>query len=321
MNIAPIRLHSANFKSYNKLDSKTGLSASTSFYHDFPVLKKSAEIIEKEFPNGTDILIYAGSNGEEALSTASLLKDPKKYNIFSIDIFKEAVDFAKRGIYGIHPLAEDGFLINKNKTNGEKYLTSVFYKNFKETKQPKESLDNLTDMIFSLRLGSEELFPQKYFSPQDSIKRNVHFIEGDIRDISALQTPYKKAGAIFFRNALYHITQNDLTGVMKYGDSPNLTLNKQQVLDDLVKRVYDKLDIGGIFVLGSHLQEHLYIADKSVPQDKTVIADRARNIRYMSYPPHIMALNKIGGFKPLFEAEIKGIRNSIKLPLIWQKVK
>ena len=62
-----------NFKSYNMIDNDTRNSLSTNFYHDSEVLEKSVEIIEKEFPNGTNILVYAGSNGEEALSVKFIL--------------------------------------------------------------------------------------------------------------------------------------------------------------------------------------------------------------------------------------------------------
>ena len=63
-----------NFKSYNMIDNNTGNSISTNFYHDSEVLQKAVKIIEKEFPKGTNILVYAGSNGEEALSINTLLE-------------------------------------------------------------------------------------------------------------------------------------------------------------------------------------------------------------------------------------------------------
>ncbi len=320
LSINAIRPHKPVFKSYNKINSENGLSASTSFYLDIPVLKKSVEIIEKEFPKGSDILIYAGSNGEEALSIKTLMKNPEKYNIFSMDIFKEAIDFAKRGIYGIHPLAEDGFLISEKQNAEEQKLSNIFHKNFTEIRKPKQNINNLSDFIYDIKFDDKELFSQKFFKPNDSLKRNIEFLEGDILDVSKLHlnSADNKAGAIFFRNALYHITQNDLTGVLQYGLTPNLELNKQQVLDNLIEKVHRKLKIGGIFVLGRHLQEHLYIADKSVPLKDTVPVDNIRGIRYMAYPPHIKALSKNGCFKPLYEDIIHGFGNNIKLPLIWQ---
>ena len=316
--------HKTTFTSYNKRSSKTGLSVSTSFYLDFPVLRKAVKIIEERFPSGADILVYAGSNGEEAYSINTLLKNPSRYKINSIDICKESIEYANRGVYGIHPLADDGFLIKEDKTNADApFLKKIFYKYFSEINKPDYNIDNLSDVIYNIRLGNEDLFPQKFFVPNAGIKQNIRFLEGDIRDISdfSLDSKQGKAGAVFFRNALYQLTKNDLRGVMEYGDMPDLIFNKEECLADLIDKVYNKLSIGGIFVMGSHLQEHLYIADKSVPDSKTIVTDAARNIRYMAYPPHIKVLNKNGRFKPLFDYLIQGFGQNLKLPLIWQKIK
>lgn len=321
MKINPIQ--TVNFRSYNKLNPQTGLSASTSFYSDYPVLSKAVKIIEEKFPKGTDILVYAGSNGEEAFSINTLLRHSERYNIFSLDTYNEAIEYAKRGIYGVHPLADDGFLLKNNNPGHERYLSRIFHKNFKEITKPKQDIDNLEDFIYTVKLGGEEdLFPQKFFIPKPAIRHNVEILEGDINNIDSFPAAKnKKAGAIFFRNALYQLTKNDLRGVMQYGDLPDLNLNKQDVLDRLIDKIYNKLAPGGIFVMGTHLQEHLYIADKSVPLIDTVLADSKRNIRYITYPPHIRSLKREGRFKPLFDFEISGLGNNIKLPLIWQKVK
>ena len=307
-----------NFKSYNMIDDNTGHSISTNFYHDSEVLQKSVKIIEKEFPYGTDILVYAGSNGEEALSINTLLNKPLKYRIYSIDMSSKAIDFANRGIYAIHPLAEDGFLLNRN---NKQHLSKIFHKNFIETKKPAFSVDNLLDSIYTLRFGDIDLYPQRYFIPKESFKKNVGFIKGDIKDIESFNN-YKKAGALFFRNAIYQLTNNDLNGVFKYGDNPNLETNKRKVIEELIEKVYNKLETNGIFVLGNHLQEHLYIADKTIPLEDSVLVDESRHIRFMKKHPLIETLTKNRRFKPLFETFIPGLGNdTLKIPLIWQKFK
>ena len=310
-----------NFKSYNMIDNDTGNSLSTNFYHDSEVLQKSVKIIEKEFPDGTDILVYAGSNGEEALSLNTLLNNRQKYKIYSIDKSSKAIDFAHNGIYAIHPLAEDGFLVNHNSENNKQLLRQIFYKNFIETSKPANPVNNIYDPIYTIRFDNIELYPQRFFIPKKSCKENISFIKGDIRDIEQLNK-YNKAGAIFFRNAIYQLTDNDLNGVFKFGDKPNFETDKRKVINELIEKIYNKLETNGIFVLGNHLQEHLYIADKTIPLEDTVLVDKIRNIRFMKNHPIIEALNKNGKFKPLFEFLIPGLgNNTLQIPLIWQKIK
>ena len=316
------KYYHTTFTSYNKIDKNTGFSTSSSFYHDFPVLQKATKIIEKEFPDGTDIFIYAGSNGEEALSVNTLLNKHTKYKIYSLDISKEAVDFANNKIFAIHPLAEDGFLLNQNNYGYKKVLSTIFHKNFTEIKKPQTSIDNVTDFIYTITFGDVNLYPQRYFVPNKPFIKNINFLIGDINDIDMLNKK-ESAGAIFFRNAVYQITKNDLTGVLQYGDSPNIEINRKRIIQELIKKVYNTLKINGIFVLGNHLQEHLYIADKSIPLNETIPVHEARNLRFMKKHPLIEILTMNGKFKPLYESVIQGLskNNSLKIPLIWQKIK
>ena len=207
-----------NFKSYNMIDNNTGNSISTNFYHDSEVLQKAVKIIEKEFPKGTNILVYAGSNGEEALSVNTLLGKRFKYNIYSIDKSSKAIDFAHKGIYAIHPLADDGFLLNLNAEENKQFLCRIFHKNFLETK-PSFPINNLSDPIYTMRFDNIDLYPQRYFIPKESFMKNVSFIKEDIKHIEAFNN-HQKAGAIFFRNAIYQLTDNNLSGVFKHGDRP-----------------------------------------------------------------------------------------------------
>ena len=315
-----------SFSSYNKLNPQNNLSTSTAFYLDYPVLEKAANIINKTFPQGTNILIYAGSNGEEALSLNTLLKHKSKYQIYSIDPCEDAINYALNGIYAIHPQMSDSFLTNEKKDTKQAQLSKKFHKYFTEIKKPKTPIDNVTDSIYCLSFDNTELFPQKYFVPNASISKNISYIKDDINKIQdfKLDSKNKKVGAIFFRNAFYHIVKNDLTGIHQYGDTPELNLNKREILNDLINnKIYNKLDIGGILVLGNHLQEHLFIADKSVPIRDTILFDKSRNLRYMKKHPLMEALNKTGNFKPVYDGVIPGLdsENTYKLPLIWQKIR
>lgn len=315
-----------SFSSYNKLNPQTNLSTSTAFYLDYPVLEKAAKIINKTFPQGTNIMVYAGSNGEEALSLNTLLKNRSKYKIYSIDPCEEAINYAQKGIYAIHPQMSDAFLINKSINKEQKRLNDIFHRHFIEIPKPKKQIDNVTDAIYCLSWGDSELFPQKYFVPNASINENISYKKDDINKIEefTFDSKNKKAGAIFFRNAFYQIVKNDLTGIIQYGDKPDLSIDKRKILDNLINnKIYNKLEIGGILVLGNHLQEHLYIADRTVPLQDTILFDKERNLRYMTKHPLIDALSKTGNFKPIYDEIIPGLdkENNCKLPLIWQKIK
>ena len=310
-----------NFKSYNMIDNDTCNSISTNFYHNSEVLQKAVKVIENSFPNGTDILVYAGSNGEEALSVNTLLHNRQKYKIYSIDKSSKAIDFAHKGIYAIHPLAEDGFLVNHNSEKNKQILSQIFHKNFIETNKPQDSIDNVYDPIYTIKFDNIELYPQRYYIPNKSCKDNISFIKGDINEIEQFNRN-NKAGAIFFRNAIYQLTDNDLNGVFRYGNRPNLEKDKRKIINELIEKIYKKLETNGILILGNHLQEHLFIADKTVPLEDTILVDKTRNIRFMSKHPIIEALNRNGKFKPLFEFLIPGLgNNTLKIPLIWQKIK
>ena len=322
-----ISRNSISFTSYKRVNPKTNLSVSTSFYHDYPALQKAVDIIEKDFPNGTDILIYAGSNGEEAISVDSMLNHPERYHISSIDPFKEAIDFAKRSCFGIHKLDDDSFIIDtiqKDTTPEQLRLKARFYNSFEEIQKPEKALNNVNSgSLYDISFPGLEM--QKYFKLKPEVKNRIQFIQGDIRNINSfpVKSQNGKAGAVFFRNAIYHLTQNDLTGVFKYGDKPNININKYAVIKNLIDNVYNKLDIGGIFVMGHHTQEHFFIADKYTPPEQSVLIDKQRGIRLTTAPLPIKALLENGKFEPVFEeaiTDLSGLKK-INLPTIWKKIK
>ena len=308
-----------SFKSYIKLNQETNLSVATSFYHDLETLKKAVEIIENNFPDGADVLVYAGSNGEEAISILSMFKNPEKYGIYSIDICSEAIEYANRGIYSVHSAAKDGFLVdnNENFSADEQMAKNNFSKVVTKIEEPPFKLNNITDPIYYLRYGEEKCYTEKFYELNPSVRKKIKFVEGDIRDIKTFKTE-KPVGGIFFRNALYHLTNNDLSGVFTYGDEPDKETNKLEVLQSLVNDVDEKLAPNGIFVLGNHTQEHLYIADKYTPADNKVPC--GDNIELMTVPPHLVAFDRNGHFKKCYEGDIKlSDYMSMKMPLIWQK--
>ena len=307
------------FNSYNKLNPKTNMSTSTSFYHDLITLKKAVGIIEKNFPKGADILVYAGSNGEEAISVYSLFKNPENYTIYSIDPYRDAIEYAKRGIYSVHRLCDDGFIINDQAHTEDEIQAGKCLSNcLEEIEKPPFKLNNLTDLIYFLRYDSPAIIWEKFYKLKPAVRNNIKFIEGDIRDINSFKTD-KPVGGIFFRNALYHLTNNNLFGVLEYGDKPDMEIDRCKILNELITTVDKKLAVNGIFVMGNHSQEHLYMADNHTPQNEKV---PFKNIYLMTTPPHIEAILKNGHFKKCYEQEIPMPWSSfsIKMPLIWEKM-
>lgn len=171
--------HNISFCSYNKLNPNTKLSVSTSFYHDYETLQKSVELIENNFVNGADILVYAGSNGEEAISIYSMLHNPERYNIYSLDVFKDAIDYAKRGIYAVNWMDEDSFLTETKPVDAvHNKLKDNFYRIFDKIEKPLKPLNNMEDEIYTISFDGID--NQKYFKLKQEVKNLLKEIFGAI---------------------------------------------------------------------------------------------------------------------------------------------
>ena len=353
------------FGSYHAMYPKTRMPASTEFYEDLPTLKRAVQALEEFFPKGATILVYAGSDGEEAISIYSMLKEPQKYEIYSIDPFKDAIEYANKGIFTIQygGSFNDIYLIsciepkndeeretkkcfNKCLTRvpntiypyvdalpdwekepfyrtsaflrAEKVIKSVEYKNFISTRHPA--------FVHAL----EQLNGEELYKLNPDVQKQIHFVEGDIRDIANFKTDTDKpVGGIFFRNALYHLTNNDM-GDIGTPQGVDRKTNRREILKQLVTSVEQKLSPNGIFVMGSHDQEHLYLADNSAsPNDICCILGEY----YYKTPINIDALRQNGHFTdiytrnildtikdPLFKRATKeSLPFSPNIPLIWQK--
>ena len=103
---------SNTFKSL-KLQNSLNNYSDTSFYRDPKTLFEATKILLEHFPGGCDILDFAGSNGEEAISLYSFLNDKEecKYKIYSYDTSEKAIALAKKGVYTVYrPWSFDFFL-------------------------------------------------------------------------------------------------------------------------------------------------------------------------------------------------------------------
>ena len=77
-----------SFKSLKATSEREYMHLGTSFYRDFDTLAKASLYLKEKFPEGTDIMEFAASNGEEAISLHSLINDRNnvKYKIHCYDV-------------------------------------------------------------------------------------------------------------------------------------------------------------------------------------------------------------------------------------------
>lgn len=312
-----------NFKSLKATDGDENLFLDTAFYRDFSTLIGVARLIQETFPNGADIMDFACSNGEEAISLHSLINDNKnddnKYKIYCYDTSDKALKLAKNNIYMVHNALYDSFLID-DKTLDPMYdfIKNRFYQIMEEVPAPKLSLLGET---FDSNLNSLHVFnDEKYFRVKDKYRNNFKFQKGDIRNIANIQ-PDKQVGAVFFRNALYHLTNNHPFGRIYDEETLNKiwNTNKEEVLEDIVDKVYDKLLPGGFFVLGTDEKEHVYQADKFTPKDE-IFFDEMNNEYLRIKSPLLKALHKDDRFTPVISAKCytRGM-GDFTVYTVWQK--
>ena len=62
-----------SFKSLKATSEREYMHLGTSFYRDFDTLAKASLYLKETFPEGTDIMEFAASNGEEAITLHSIL--------------------------------------------------------------------------------------------------------------------------------------------------------------------------------------------------------------------------------------------------------
>ena len=307
-----------NFTSLKATTGDENLFLDTAFYRDFPTLINVSRLMKETFPNGTDIMDFACSNGEEAISLYTLLND-NKYKIYCYDTSDKALKLAKNNIYMIHDALYDRFLIdNKNTDPMYDFIKKRFYQIMEEVPTPKLSLLSKT---FDSNINTLTVFnDEKYFRVKDEYRQNFKFQKGDIRNIMNIQ-PDKQVGAVFFRNALYHLTNNHPFGRIYDEETLNKiwNTNKEEVLEDIVDKVYNKLLPGGFFVLGTDEKEHVYQADKFTPKDE-IFFDEMNNEYLRIKSPLLKALHKDDRFTPVISAKCytRGM-GDFTVYTVWQK--
>ncbi len=329
-----------NFKGLLCCDASTKEPIDSWFFRDYKTLERAAQEIKHEFPNGTNILDYACSNGEEIISMKALLPE-NQYKIIGYDKSTHALKLANKGIYTVFSNWYDSFLLPEEKTQGKfEDLKKYFHSVMEEITPPVE------DRFINNKAGFFDIknritgFKEIFYKLKDNHADNIDIRRGDIQYIEKNRIP--NVGAIFFRNALYQIVDNNIT------ESLNGTFNRSseyqkpviEQIKEFVDKIYTKLEKGGIFVIGDHIKDHLFISDKFADQlapenesirfkdsiffDPETKSHKANaELKIFKNSPLEAILEKDGKFAPIGFSKTFLSPDGIKItvPTIWKKIK
>ena len=269
----------------------------TSFFRDLDTLNTVVNYLEKTFPKGTVILDYACSSGKEALSLNMLFKDRSKYKIKGFDISKNAIDYANKGFCGIYS-SEEFLIMPEDSIEDEpkKELSNIFKKFFDETEEGETE-----PFYFFLKCFGK-------VKVKESFKDNVSFALGDINDVHKA-AKRQKVGAIFFRNAFHQMFYEYFLNDWYYSGDHDAKIN------DIIRKIYNRLEPGGIFVTGDCYEEHIINAWTSTPQEECrEVEIEGKQKRILKKPPIHKALEN-QGFVPIYSTPGK----VGEIPTVWQK--
>ena len=161
-------------------------------------------------------------------------------------------------------------------------------------------------------------FKIKYYKLKDEHKDKIEINKGNINNIDKV-LPNKKVGAVLFRNAMYIETGNFSANEFSFNE--DLNINKKEIIEKIVDKVYEKLLPGGLFILGDIEKDHVYIADNHVnDKDKIFVSDYCTFIYKNS--PLWEALSKDGRFEPVLYKNVDApviLGKEQKVPTIWRK--
>ena len=260
------------FKGLLYIDPKTKMPLDSWFYRDYDTLEAANYEIEKTFPNGAEIWDFACANAEETISEKTLLENPK-YKLIGYDSSTSAIKLAKKGIYTVFSNWYDSFLLpDSTQDNKELYLKDKFYNIMEEIEPPETErhINNKAD-YFNIKKFYHS-FQEKYFQVKPQRRKEIDIRTGNINRIENYRNN-DKIGAVFFRNALYQMTGNDLNETIdqkKYFAHFPVN-NKREIIENFVDKIHSKLETGGVFVIGDHIKDHLFLADKNLPDCEVIL--------------------------------------------------
>ena len=232
------------FKGLLYIDPKTKMPLDSWFYRDYATLEAANYEIEKTFPNGAEIWDFACANAEETISEKTLLENPK-YKLIGYDSSTSAIKLAKKGIYTVFSNWYDSFLLPDNTQDSkELYLKDKFYNIMEEIEPPETErhINNKAD-YFNIKKFYHS-FQEKYFQVKPQRRKEIDIRTGNINRIENYRNN-DKIGAVFFRNALYQMTGNDINETidLPLKEMPKGKENLNAAGLNVVKSVEDGLDV------------------------------------------------------------------------------
>ena len=243
----------------------------TAFFREPETNNCVRNYIFDNFGNDKSIKILSGgcSTGEEAVTLSMLfypLKD--KVQITGIDLGKKAIEQAKSRRYTLEGVEDESRILDhfkdienspfsdnyllfgrKGLKAQEQHFKSLFNEFFepigKETKTPlwKKVIYDIIENSCKIKPLKKE---RRTFKLKDGMAENCRFIQGDIRDVDKL-TNDDKFNAIYFRNAMYHLTVED---VKAFERTPKK--DSENIVEELISKFKAKLKPKGLIVFGEN---------------------------------------------------------------------
>ncbi len=304
----------------------------SSFYRDSKALLCVADNLQHSFPRGATVLDYACSNGEEAISLFTMLNDRAKFSIIGVDPCRDVINLAKKGVHSVFSGYSDSFLLKNSRDITDcqqRRLRDLFYSVMEPAPEPKKPL-NFGLFFIHLRDSMDD-FIQRYVKIKDEFNGKLQFKIGNIKNINKVQTD-GDVGAILFRNAFYHLmsdnTQDFFGKKIHYRFSE--TVDKDKVAARIIKKVGDKLSVGGTFSIGEHINDHIFLANRFVPENRTFNLSESpfynsdmtlvHDIKLMG-SPICHAMKEDGRFEIMQYSDVAYHNVSMRCPTVWKKIR
>ena len=330
-----------NFGGILHIDPRTKEINDSWFNRDGKTLQKASDEIRANFPNGADVLIYGCSTGEENISFKTYLPE-SKYRAIGYDTSGSALRLGKRGVYSVFSGWYDSYLLpfdSKREIKGkypDEYenllkFREKFYDITYEVPACNEyrDINNKTDYM-KLKYSNPS-FVEKYYCLRSNYKNQMDLRHGNFLDVGKVRKE-RPVGGISFRNALYHLCENNVNEVLNFDTPSGSIKNKKNLIENLVNGVYRTLDDGGVFVIGNHLKEHLFLADETTPKENVInfcdtpfyVESNANHrahkfMKCFKTSPLVEALLKDGKFEPIGFSDVTTYHCKVRVPVLFKK--
>ena len=247
----------------------------TAFFRDAKTNETACDYIRETFGKKKSIKIVSGgcSTGEEALSLSMMLKDLKKrVRIQGIDLGERAIAQAKEGRYVIASPKKGQSLCDYYRTvdsspysdfyisaqgrelsKQEQKYKELFLEHMEPTGRdvPTPFTERVRNLFIRMVGETPLLLQRTEYKVKEGAIKNCRFTLGNIFDLNEL-TKGEKSDAIFFKNAMYHLTttsSDDGRRIVRY--------DSKDVITRLIKTFKKNLNKNGLVVFGENEEQQM----------------------------------------------------------------